>query len=277
MSKIYNRHPKVLFTAAFLLLATGYSVNAKTILAPSAEYPYIMLAVIAAVADDTVMVLPGIYNEDIVLGNGIKLVSQVRYGAVLDGNKRKNVVTLNGSKCVLSGFEIRNGIFGVFTKGVGTVIEQCKISKNRESGILCIGNLPKIHNNIIAFNRGSGIKGCDLRASAFPTISFNTIVYNRNHGISIGGTFNIGIEKNILANNKRYGIKIMPENSNLTIESNCFFKNGITVNRNYMARTNESYDPCFRNARKLDFTPSAASNNMQQSYSHEIIGAQLYE
>jgi nitrous oxidase accessory protein NosD len=256
MGKNSSKVQYMLTVFLFFMVGTG-ALQAVSINVPSSQYLKIMQAVVAAKAGDTVVVEPGVYTEDIVAGNDVVLVSRVPLKAVFDGHGRRNVVTLNGSKCILSGFEIKNGIIGVFSKGAASVIDKCHIVNNTETGILCVGNLPKIIDNVIAFNGGSGIKGCELRTSAFSTINHNIITYNRNHGISIGGTFIIAIANNIIANNKRYGIKIFPEDSKVTITSNCFFENGITSNKNHLPQNNVSCDPNFRSPRRLDFSQTA--------------------
>ena len=253
MKKTFRKKQHILIVILFCIMGTG-ALQAGLINVPSTQYLKIMQAVVAAKAGDTIVVEPGVYTEDIVAGNDVVLLSRVPLMAVFDGHGRRNVVTLNGSKCILSGFEIRNGVIGVFSKGAASVIEKCRIVNNTEIGVMCVGNLPKIIDNVIAFNGGSGVKGCELRTSAFSTVSHNIIAYNRNHGISIGGTFIIAIANNIIANNKRYGIKIFPEDSKVTITSNCFYENGIISSKNHLPQNNVSCDPKFRSPRRLDFS-----------------------
>lgn len=67
----------------------------------------------------------------------------------------------NGSS--IKGFEIKNGTIGVFSTAAGVKISQCRIVFNQQTGIMCVGNLPTIEDNVIVYNNGSGIQGWDVK------------------------------------------------------------------------------------------------------------------
>ena len=104
--------------------------------------------------DDTVQVDPGIYKERIFVPASVVLLCKNPLKAVIDGNGRATIVTL-GTSSTICGFEIRNGTIGVFSTSSNSTITQCRIVFNQQSGIMCVGNLPRIEDNIIAYNRGS--------------------------------------------------------------------------------------------------------------------------
>jgi hypothetical protein len=88
---------------------------------------------------------------------------------------------------------------------------------------LCCRNLPQIEDNIIIYNAGSGIRdGIPLKSSS---INHNTIAFNSNHGISVGGNSTIIIENNIILNNTLLGLKVSDESVRVTLVNNNFFMN----------------------------------------------------
>ena len=218
---------------------------------PSAEYATIPAAMLKARAGDTVLVKKGVYTGPFFIGTGVVMVSETPGQAILEGKGQKNVVTMPGM-AEIAGFEVRKGSVGIFSRGAGNRITGCRIVRNWQTGIVCIGHLPKIENNVIAYNGGSGIQGYKVRATVYPAILYNTIAYNANHGIAVGGTSNIGIHNNIIAFNERFGVKISDDESAIKLESNSIFGNGTQIKD--ASGKNFDLDPTFVAPRKLDFT-----------------------
>jgi hypothetical protein len=192
-------------------------------------------------------------------------------GAVIDGKGRGVVVTLAHGASI-SGFTIRNGTVGVVSKAANSAITMCTIISNTESGIMCVGHLPDISDNTIAFNRGSGVQGWDVRATT-STIKHNTIAHNENHGLAFGGNCDIIVENSIVAFNGQYGLKTEGESVHTTLTSNNFYRNG--AGDQPMSDENTSVDPMFANAFKFDFTLLKGSKCTGAGSDREDLGARL--
>jgi hypothetical protein len=217
---------------------------------PSPAAKTIQAAMIAARTGDTVLVANGVYKEKISVKSGVWLKSQTLFGAAVDGMGKGTVVTLGGDAGIC-GMEVRNGTIGVLSRSLGNSILKCRITGNWETGLSCAGRLPRIQDNVIVFNRGSGIQGWDVIASN-EVIDHNTIAYNANNGIALGGSSNVIIEFNIIAFNSRFAIK-SDESAKMAAENNDFFQNGAV--QYGVGDKNFSLDPKFSDPRKkMDFT-----------------------
>jgi hypothetical protein len=145
--------------------------------------------------DDTVLVGPGIYYENIVWPDtqGIDLVSE--YGpdtTIVDGSASGCVIAISSGldyRTTITGFTIQNG------------------SYNNGAGIWCSGSDPVIRNNVIVGNSttadGGGIFLID---GAAPTIEWNIIKNNRALTSAGGGIYVLFsspyISRNLILGNK---------------------------------------------------------------------------
>jgi len=226
------------------------AVCGQVISVPAKGISSIQAAMISARSGDTVLAANGVYKEKVSVKSGVILKAQSLFGAVIDGGGRGTVVTLGGDAGIC-GFEIRNGTIGIQSTSIGNSIVKCRITGNWETGLSCAGRLPKIQDNIIVFNRGSGVQGWDVIASN-DVIDHNTIAYNSNHGIALGGASSVIIENNIIAFNVRFGIKA-DESVRISASNNDFFQNGGMAYG--MGDKNVALDPKFTEPKKkMDFS-----------------------
>lgn len=262
---------KTIKTALSILftLTAVYSIT-STLEVPE-KYPTITAAIMNAKKGDTVLVNPGKYREQIFLSPGITLISKSLFKAILDGGGRGTVVTL-GNQSTLSGFEIRNGTIGIFSTANAVTVSQCKVMKNQQTGIMCVGNLPTIEDNLIVYNSGSGIQGWDVRTTS-ASINHNTIAYNGNHGISIGGNSSIIIENNIIAYNSQFGIKPSEESVRIQLLNNNFYQNAKFTN--VLPTDNFMFNPVFINAQQLNFMLDKSSRCIGRATDSQNIGARV--
>lgn len=255
MRHMHNNRFVSLCAGLVLFLTVVGTVNAKTINFPTYEIKSLTRAFIAANYGDTIIVDKGVYTGDFFIESGVTLISRYPHKAILDGAGRKIVLRM-GRGTSVSGFVIRNGTIGVFTKNSGVTIENCKIVRNYQTGIICVRHVPNIRNNIIAFNRASGIQGWDMRTSGKGIVS-NTIAFNKNNGIALGGKCNVNIRNNIIAFNQGFGTKI-DENTKFTVQlkKNNFYGNLWSLEE--VPEGNYSFDPKFASPRlDGDFTVSS--------------------
>jgi hypothetical protein len=245
-----------------------------TIEVPSREAPTISAAMIRAKAGDSIVVQNGTYKEHVFIKSGTMLVARNQYKARIDGGGRGTVVTM-GKNCVIHGFEITNGTVGVFTTGAENAIERCRIFNNWQTGLVVVRHLPKVEDNVIVFNRASGIQGWDVRATV-GSINHNTIAFNTNNGISLGGNSNIIIENNVIAFNERFGLKMSDDAKNTAVFKNNFYHN--LTSPQAVPDGNFSFDPVFISPRvALNFKPNPKFCCKMKGSDGEEIGVRIYD
>ncbi|HON09651.1 MAG TPA: right-handed parallel beta-helix repeat-containing protein [Chitinispirillaceae bacterium] len=245
---------------------------AASIQVPSMGIQTISEAMMRTRVGDTVWVDKGVYREHVLIAPGVTLISRSQFAAVIDGAGRGTVVTM-GKNTSISGFEIRNGTIGIFSNGAGNSIVSCRIVKNWQTGIIVVRHLPKIEDNIIAFNRGSGIQGWDVR-STNATINHNSIAYNGNHGVAIGGASEIIMENNVVAHNERFGLKILSEAEKIQVSNNNFYRN--LPSPRPIPSGNFSFDPAFISPRAtLTLKSDPAQCCKAKGTDNEELGARL--
>lgn len=245
----------------------------NSIIVPSQGIKTITDALIKARSGDTVWVKAGVYKEHVSLLSGITLVSRELFKAVIDGKGRGDVLTIS-SECTIVGFEIRNGNAGIISRGPNNLIKKCKISKNRGSGIICMGHLSRIENNIIVYNEGSGIQAIDIQTGS-SAIDHNTIASNGNHGIAFMGNIKTTIQNNIIVSNYARGIKLIPPDSKIEITHNDVFGNH--RGKYAIPESNFSFDPLFTAPKRktLDFSLKPNSKAIKKGNDNKNLGAVL--
>lgn len=260
---------RAVIVAGIACMIPGTIWAAKTITVPSGKIKTISQAMAKASNNDTVIVGPGVYYERVVVNPGVSLKAQVLHKVTIDGGKYGTVVTL-GKRASLSGFQVRNGAIGVFSKARSVSITQCRIVNNKQTGLMCVRNVAKIEDNTIAFNGASGIELFDVvTTSGF--INHNTIAYNGNHGIRVGGRSSVVIQNNILAFNEHLGISFDGKAKEVIVETNNFYRN--MIGSPLISSSNFSFDPGFKAPRlKMDFKPTSTEAENKKGNDNENIG-----
>ncbi|MDR0306048.1 MAG: right-handed parallel beta-helix repeat-containing protein [Chitinispirillales bacterium] len=239
---------------------------------PSAEAKSIGAAMSIARHGDTVRVKEGVYRESIFIAPGVALVSDTPLRAVLDGKGRGTIVTM-GTNAAIVGFEVRNGTIGILSSSAQTTISQCRISRNHQSGIMCVGALPRIEDNFIVFNKGSGIQGWDVRTTS-GSINHNTIAFNNNHGIALGGVSTVTVENNIIAFNDQFGIKPGDETVRVELINNNLYQNARLGST--LPADNISSDPLFTDAKRYNFSLLKESQSIGLGRDNQNLGARAF-
>ncbi len=130
-------------------------------------------------------VAPGIYCEQIIMAEGVRLAGAGAEVTFIDGgNKRGNVIKIpdcNAAQTVVQGFTIRNG--SCYGDNAGIRIQ-------KSSNVV-------IRNNVITANRADGIRVY----SACAKIVNNTIAGNGRNGIMAHITADLEVVNNIIADN----------------------------------------------------------------------------
>ena len=273
MNNTFFHSPRrALFLAAALVFPVAVLAG-KSIDVPSGKITTIAEAMAKAISGDTIWVDAGVYREHVVANPGVALKARAIHKAIIDGGQHGTVVTL-GKKASITGFEIRNGTIGVFSKSQGIAITRCLVVYNWQTGIMCVRNLAKIEDNVIAFNGASGIQVFHVSIGS-GSINHNTIAYNGNHGIAVGENSPVIIQNNIIAFNERYGVRIQSDDiKDLRITSNNIFGN--LIGAPPPPPENFSFDPVFASPRaKFDFTARSPSAESKKGLDNEILGTRF--
>jgi hypothetical protein len=222
----------------------------------------------------TIHVAAGVYNERIIMVPNVVLVSTSPFGAKIDGGGRGTVITMAANTSV-KGFEVRNGTIGIFSKDIGNEIRLCRVINNRMTGIMAKRHLPKIEDNIVAFNGASGIQAWDIHPTTSATVNHNTIAYNDNHGITIGGSSEFVIEHNVIAFNEWQNLKILHEPEKIQVSKNNFYGN-LFQQDNFLTGNNYAFDPAFlKPLAELNFSPDTNKCCKEKGANGENLGARL--
>jgi parallel beta-helix repeat protein len=214
----------------------------------------------------------GVYKERIFIKSGVALIARNQFRAIIDGCGKGTVVTL-GTRSTIKGFEVRNGTIGVFSKDADNVIINCRIIKNFLTGLMCVRHLPKIEDNIIAFNRASGIQGWNLRSTS-TSINHNTIAFNQNHGIALGGTSEVIIENNMVTFNERFGIKLSHNSQKSQLSKNNIYGNLSITNK--LPPENFAFDPKYVSPKStMNFTVESKLPCCAFGSDNQILGSRI--
>jgi len=222
---------------------------------------------------DTLLLEKGVYRGNIILNPGTVIAAKNKLEAVIEGSGRGVVITM-GPNSKVSGVIVRKGTLGILSSHADVEIAQCKIVNNSQSGVMCIGHLPSIIDNIIAYNGGSGIQGWDVR-STNASILHNTIAYNENHGINIDGNSDIIVENNIIAFNGQFAIKSEPTASQVDLVNNNFYQN--TASSEALSANTLNVDPKFKDAQRLNFTLHKKSKCIGAGTDRQNLGARYFD
>jgi len=152
---------RVTTSILFVVFALSTDVASARILNVPREFGTIQAGINATEAGDTVLVQPGIYEENLILTrNPLTLASNyilepdttIRDSTIIDGTTRSNVVSINDlgdNPTRIIGLTIRNGFGdvrggGIHSEGSALEVSHCKISDNiaqSGAGIACFGDI----------------------------------------------------------------------------------------------------------------------------------------
>ncbi len=179
MIAIAKKFLPVLFALvlAFSLALVPCAVSASpgTIYVPG-DYLTIQSAIDAAVDGDTILVTAGTYTERFEVDKQLTLIGDVNQPSNVVVNAPdpdKNVITLTVDGCVLRGFKVQNGKFGI----------------NLES------NNNTLTGNIVTGNT-IGVKIQETVDASTISINFNNIYGNTSYGIDNASTTSVDAENN---------------------------------------------------------------------------------
>jgi nitrous oxidase accessory protein NosD len=197
---------KMFFICAIVasILASAKVEAQTTIIRVPADQPTIQSAINVATNDDTVLVAPGTYFENINFGGkAITVTSESGPQAtIIDGGNANPVVFFisgEGRGSVINGFTLQNGRAGFDSPGFGV-----------GGGITVQQSSPTITNNVIRNNQACGGGGIGVGFGS-PLVQRNTITGNGatcnaeiGGGIIIGGASTAEILDNNISDNTSF-------------------------------------------------------------------------
>jgi hypothetical protein len=236
------KHSVSLGFALGAVVLTSTTAPAKTVVVPT-QYPTIRQALLQVEFGDTIFVKPGVYNENVQLTQGVILEGEDKNTTILDGGGSGPTV-LGEAQAEIFGFTIRNGIDGILCENTTPKIHDNIIMDNQGSGIGAYISQPHIMNNVIYGNRWSGILLYGVNAQNV-WVENNVILRNGYSGVSALGPGQVNLRNNIMVGNHEYGV-IIDDEMRSNLKSNDIWHNYYPFNSNAKVdRTNKSMDPQF--------------------------------
>ena len=188
----------------FTVIITFTSLATATIINVPDDQPTIQAGLFAALENDTVLVQPDTYTENLFWPDvaNIKLISAGdTSNTVIDGNSAGIVIYMNPSSAVIDsntvikGFSVlrgiadngggitllaaspiienlsvRNGGGVIVSNGANLILRDSQITDNTGAGFMCSQSDPTLTNVVISGNTGTGID-CDLSDASLRSLT----------------------------------------------------------------------------------------------------------
>jgi parallel beta-helix repeat protein len=165
----------------------------------SGNYSSIQRGIDAANPGDTIFVLNGSYNENIVIDLPINLLGENNNNTIIDGRGTGNVIKINADGVTIKGFTIQNS---------GPIFPNAGINISSDNNY--------ISDNIILNN----YYGITIHYSSVNNIIKNTIHNNNHCGIYMSWSVNNNISENSIQNHTYNGIGVYDSSNNTIVENN---------------------------------------------------------
>jgi len=276
----------VIFTAILLLALTSTTANAEVYNVPG-DYHLIQEAIDAAEDQDTVLVEPGYYFENLVIEEKAITVASmflttgdldVIESTIIDGNAKGSVVCMHnieGDGAALTGFTVQNGEAynggGVFCLNASPTISYCHVrysSAVSGGGFLVVEGSPTI-SYCTVYENSANYGGGMLFINSASTV-MNCTIYGNMAMEEGGGVFmfesELSIENCILWNNtpEQIAIALTGDPNDLSINNSDIEggEDGIATNDNgdlVYGDDNMDEDPLFNDPKIGAFTLSEDS------------------
>lgn len=187
---------------------------------PQSPFKYIQQGVDASVNDDTILVMPGSYNEAVTVNKRLTISSNNGYSSTTVSSSGNHVFEVTAHNVTICGFSIYSGDRGIFLNSVSNCVICENYFGNNNIGVAPFyGQANIIRNNIFKFN-GHGIW--------FEHVGVNQLKYNtiENNGIGINLWYSNGVSltSNTVRYNSDVGINVY-ESSNSQIVNNTVMYN----------------------------------------------------
>jgi len=161
-------------------------------------FPTIQEAINNASDGDTILVLNGIYYENVVVNKSVSIIGESRGATIIDGNNNtKPVMWIQADNISIAEFCLRNASGG----GQGILVQNSL-------------NVVITHNLVHSTTFGITVQGCSNT-----TISDNNLTDNYGHGLELDWSNNIDVLDNRISENSNEGIYVY-DCQNCSVEGN---------------------------------------------------------
>ena len=263
---------------------TNLQSNSPNVIIVPNDYTTIQTAIDSANSNDTIIVMPGIYNENILWENKNLVIKSYsgRDHTIIDGQNLDVVVHISGgtidSTSLLEGFTIRNGMgnqSGVLGESGGVltsngvsyinlnnlIVEDCNSNGGASGMFFHYGGIAKVENSIIRNNLNGGLQFHSTEGI------MNNVVIENNLNNSAIHVYDAGIEidNSEIKNNPHSGITY----SGVGYEPNYFqdvlFSNNGTQNNSDGGAINLSISGALTNIKNCTFYNNGGSSDIKSS------------
>lgn len=192
----------------------------------TAENPYrtISKAMERAIAENTIVVAPAIYQENIGLKERVKLVSEITGAAIIHGGADRfsgKPTVMGANDAELVGFTITGGYIGVVCAGTSPIIRHNIIRGNYgDYGLLCTAkSRAVIQNNIILANLGSDVDSLStgLYVENAEPVLYNNIITGNSVGYVSYHCQPLERYNNFWGNRRNFGHSTRPNRRSLLV------------------------------------------------------------
>ena len=269
-----------IFTLTIVLLSAIWIFNvqtshaSKTIVVPQ-DYPTITEAISHASIGDNVVVLKGIYQENVQINKSISIIGEDAENTIIigtgGGNHALSGITVTADNVKVSGFTIESLNYSsssLYATGINIQGDHCTITgniiQNNYLGIFCsIQSYTTITGNTISHNLKDGMR---FYGGSLNEISDNNITENAASGIAIAGYSNTILRNKLEGNLRGIGLgstySVVSKN---TIDSNV--ESGI-----YLAGSEDtiSANSISNNKWGIYITPQLAASHANHLYHNNL-------
>lgn len=212
----------------------------------SGNYSTIQDAIDNASNGDTVFVYDDSspYYENVIVNKSINLIGEDKNTTIIDGKENGDVVSITANGVNISGFNITDGVDGIFLNSCVNVIIKSNIISYCQDGIeLFYSNFNIIKENIVKNNDGSlsdfKVGGIDLNSSNHNNISHNIVQDNIGVGICLFSSTNNIVYSNSFEQNTFCGVYVEENSNDNTIIKNNFI-DSIKWDGHFWFRSNQN-------------------------------------
>ncbi len=153
---------------------------------------------------DTIRVYAGSYRENVNLGKTLSLIGNGSESTTIVGDRSNSVVRLQDSRCVVQGFNLSNGLSGIYFDTSGNEIRNNIFYGNKDSGISIRGGSDNlVVDNVIRECGGSGIY---IYSTSSATIRNNQILESGEDGLWSRELISTTFSGNTISGAVRYSI-----------------------------------------------------------------------
>jgi len=264
---------KVITTSGQLALFTAFEYLPETInVGPSREIKNIQAAVDHSLDGQTIIVDPGIYNENIVINTSLILESAegYEYITIIAEDNSKDALLVNKDNTTVRGFTVYGANDDYNCHAIKVNASKCLIENNRcgytseyqnYHGIEVKKDNNTICNNICIHNKGFGIS-----VSGSNNVVYNNKCNYNDFGISTSGSNN-AIDNNECNNNQDTGISIGCCHHHVTRNVCIGNESGISIGGSYNSVnentfSNNNYGLTIHGSKNNFFNNTIQNNNI---------------